>query len=197
MKIKVCGMTRQSDAELACELGAWAVGFIFAPKSPRCVTLEAASLIAQALPKKVERVGVFVNAPLELIQEARKIVGLTIVQLHGNETPEEVAAVGGRVIKAVRAGLDSDIRALAKYKVEAFLLDGPRSGMACDWKLAQSAKKHGDVILAGGLNKDNILKAVTAVDPFAVDLSSSLESGPGIKDPAKMRAFFAVAGKLK
>ncbi len=198
MKIKVCGITRAADAELACELGAWAVGFIFAPNSPRYITPEKASAIAVMLPKKVERVGVFVNATKEFIDEARALVGLTIVQLHGSETPEEAEAIGGRIIKAVRAGLEADVKALAKFKnIEAFLIDGPRAGIPCDRKLAILAKKYGNVILAGGLTKDNVKKAVTEVAPFAIDLSSSLEVGPGIKDPAKMRAFFKEASALK
>lgn len=197
MKIKVCGITRQADAELACELGAWAVGFIFSKKSPRYITPEKAAEIVAALPKKVEKVGVFVNATAEEIETTKKLVGLTIVQLHGGETPEEATLVGGRLIKAARVGIEADIKALAHYKVEALLIDGPRSGIPCDWRLAAMAKKYGEVILAGGITKDNVKKAVAAVQPFAIDLSSSLEVGPGLKDANKMRAFFKEAGSLK
>jgi len=190
LKIKVCGITRAEDAELACRLGAWAIGFIFAPESPRCLKPEVAAEIAKKIPKHVEKVGVFVDAPVETVKRVRDLVGLTVVQLHGNETPADVDAIGGRVIKAVRAKSKADIDALAKFSVEAFLVDGPGKGAVSDWQLALAAKAHGPVILAGGISAANMAAAIKTVAPFAIDLSSSLESSPGIKDPEKLKELF-------
>lgn len=190
MKVKVCGITRLEDALLACDLGAWAVGFIFAPQSPRYVTPEAAAKIAAALPAGVECVGVFVDSTIEELKQVRASVGLSVVQLHGQEGPEVVANLGGRVIKAIRARSAGDIEGLDKFSVEAFLIDGPRSGRSGDWEAARAAKRFGRLILAGGLHTGNIAEAVASVSPYAVDLSSGLEASPGVKDPAKMKAFF-------
>ena len=190
MKIKVCGITRLEDAELACRLGAWAVGFIFVPESPRCVSADVAARICEKLPKHVEKVGVFADAPVQLIREIRDRVGLTIVQLHGRETAEDARAIGGRIFKAVRAKTAADIDELSRFRVEAFLIDGPGKGALADWELAKRAKALGPVILAGGLTAANRAEAVKAVQPFAIDLSSSLETSPGVKNPEKLKEIF-------
>jgi len=190
VKIKICGLTRLEDAQKACELGAWAVGFIFVPESPRYISPQVAREIVSQLPLTVEKIGVFQDATIETVKKVRESVGLTLVQLHGNESPGDVKDIGGRVIKAVRATSFRQIQELAGFQAEAFLIDGSGKGALANWEWAKTAKQFGPIILAGGLSRQNLTSAVTAVQPYAVDISSSIESEPGVKDHAKMKELF-------
>jgi phosphoribosylanthranilate isomerase len=201
MRVKICGITRKDDAVLAAKLGAWAVGFIFHPQSPRYVTPETATQIADALPDTVERVGVFVDANPADILRTREAVGLTMIQLHGEETADTARAisqvVGGRILRAVRARSAFDIAKLDGYPAEAFLIDGPRAGAKADWALARLAKRLGPVILAGGLDAGNLPAAMREVAPMGIDLSSRLETRPGEKDAEKMKELFAAVKRIE
>lgn len=196
IKIKVCGITKIEDALAAQALGADAIGMVFA-KSPRRVEKEQAREIVQALPPFVHLVGVFVDEEKSVIEDIADFCRLTVLQFHGSESPEYCAGFGRRVIKAFRISQREDIERLKPYqgKVSAFLLDtyhpmfAGGTGQAFDWDMAKEAGKIGPIILAGGLNPDNIEAAIRAVKPYAVDVSSGVEMTPGKKDHDKMRLF--------
>jgi phosphoribosylanthranilate isomerase len=198
-KIKFCGITRPSDAELAVAAGGWAVGLIFWPRSPRRCELDAAAEIAAALKRRAEVVGVFVNATLDEIAEHAEQLGLTMLQLHGDEGPsfcaEAARRTGCRVIKAVRVRSGADIQALASFHTDFHLLDSYSAGVpggtggTFAWEMARGHRGGVPVILSGGLNPDNVADAIATVRPFAVDVASGVELAPGIKDPEKLEAF--------
>jgi phosphoribosylanthranilate isomerase len=200
-RVKVCGITRHEDAELAAELGAWALGLVLWPQSPRAADPAAAAAIAAALRRRVELVGVFVNATLEEIAHAADELHLTHVQLHGDEGPAFCAEAGRRtgakVIKAIRVASAADFQDVERYHTDFHLLDtavrGLRggSGRTWDWALAGMRRRRVPAILSGGLNPDNVAAGIAAVEPFAVDVSSWVEASPGVKDHAKLRAFMA------
>jgi phosphoribosylanthranilate isomerase len=197
VKIKVCGITCFEDALGAVELGAWAVGFVFHPESPRQVSPQKAAEIIGALPASVVKVGVFVDAPLEKLQAIQKATGITSVQLHGSEDARYAQGVSLPVIKAVRPRTERDLSSLKEFtNVSAWLVDAwdpvlpGGTGKLASWELARRAKVFGPVILAGGLTAENVAQAIDAVQPLALDVSSGLESTPGKKDPLKMKAFF-------
>ncbi len=202
VKVKICGMTRMEDALQAVEYGADAVGFIFHKKSPRSVSMSTAKRIVAALPPFIEAVGVFVNEPADRIQRVVESCGLSAVQLHGEETPAFCRRMQRKVIKAVRIKDEQSLNGLSHYKVSAFLLDTfseqqhGGTGTVFDWKLALQGKKYGPVILAGGLDAANVSKAVAQVQPYGVDVCSGVEKSPGIKNPAKMKAFIKAAKGL-
>jgi phosphoribosylanthranilate isomerase len=199
VRVKICGITNVADALMAASAGAHALGFVFAP-SPRQVTPEQAAEIIAALPPFVQTVGVFVNQDVEAVLSR---CPLDAVQFHGEETPQQVAAVHGvRRIKAFRVATSEDLEPLARYRdaVEAFLLDARVSGIAggsgqtFPWSLARSARSAGrPVILAGGLTPENVVCAMAVGHPDAVDVSSHVESAPGRKDPERVRRFIAAA----
>jgi phosphoribosylanthranilate isomerase len=205
-KVKICGITSLPDAELAVELGAWAIGMIFYDGSPRKCALEEAQRITAALQRKVELCGVFVNDPLERVVKTSEDLGLTIVQLHGDEGPafcgEVPRRTGARVIKAAQVSGPGDVRDLERYHVDFHLLDaraqapekqGLRGGTGETFDWALLAERHSKVplILSGGLNAENVDEAIARAQPFAVDSASGTERAPGKKDEAKLRAFFA------
>jgi phosphoribosylanthranilate isomerase len=258
--VKVCGVTRAEDARLAAALGASAVGFVFWRRSPRALPVEAAAAIVRELPPFVAAVGVFVNQPIAEVMETARRVPLDIVQLHGDEPPEYVAAVPGRILKAVPAaridrareawasprGAARPVRAFGtgdratatgaangdgvaqpgdgdasgqEAPVEAGVPGPPKegdtagalgwpprvvplvdaadpvrrggTGRTADWELARRLASVRPVVLAGGLDADNVCRAVERVRPWAVDVSSGVEARPGVKDPDRLRAFFA------
>jgi phosphoribosylanthranilate isomerase len=204
-RVKLCGMTRPEDAELAADLGAWAIGFNLWPGSKRLADPAVAAGIARALRRRVELVGVFVNPTLDEVVHAAEGMGLTHVQLHGDEGPAFCTAVaertGARVIKAVGVASGADIRAVERFHTDFHMLDAPAgkafggTGRTWDWGLAAQRRSQVPVILAGGLDPGNVADAIAAVRPWAVDVASGIESAPGVKDPAKMEAFMAaVAG---
>jgi phosphoribosylanthranilate isomerase len=201
-RIKFCGITRPEDAAAAVAVGASAVGMVFVPGTPRFVTLERAREIAATIPPFVSRVGLFVDAPEATILEAIAFVGIDTVQLHGAETPEFAQSIRMegrvRVIKAFRirdaASLDA-VHAHASA-ADAWLLDAyvegaaGGTGMQFDWSLAHRIKAlPKPVIIAGGLKPENVAEAIRLFRPYAVDVSSGVEAGPGIKDGAKLAAF--------
>jgi len=201
--VKICGLTRKRDAALAVKLGAWALGVIFAPESPRLVDVEKAAGILAAAPAGVERIGVFINAAAGEITAKVESCGLTAVQLHGDESPEfcrEVRRLAGvRVIKAIRVGNAESLNGVVRFDTDYLLLDtyhpGRRggTGQVFDWNLAAALSEElrtGRLILSGGLNPDNIVEAARAVEPFAFDVSSGVESAAGIKDRARLRRLF-------
>jgi phosphoribosylanthranilate isomerase len=202
-KVKVCGITRLEDAELATELGAWALGFILWERSPRAVDPAVAAGISRAMRRKAELVGVFVNASLEEIAHAADALHLTHVQLHGDEGPafaNEVARrTGCKVIKAARIASGADLQALERYRTDFHLLDtrveGKQggSGQSWDWELAAHRRSKVPAILSGGLTAENVAAGIAAVKPYAVDVASGVEASPGIKDPEKVEAFLAAA----
>lgn len=205
-RVKICGLTRLDDAELAVELGAWALGMIFYEPSPRRCSLEQAGRICGALRRRVELCGVFVNASLERIVHTAEELGLTMVQLHGDEGPSFCAEVGrrtgARVTKAAQVADAGDIRDLERFHVDFHLLDAKSSkpagaslrggtGETFDWTLIAARRSQTPLILGGGLTPENVAEALALVRPFAVDTASGTEAAPGRKDPAKLRAFFA------
>jgi phosphoribosylanthranilate isomerase len=202
-RVKLCGTTRLEDAELAVELGAWAIGFILWPHSKRHVEPGVAAGIARAVRRRVETVGVFVNQPLDEVEAAADAIGLTHVQLHGDEGPAFCAAVrertGCRVIKALRIASAADLRDAARYHTDYHLLDssvrGLRggSGQTWDWELAAQRRSDVPVILSGGLTPENVADGIAAVRPYAVDVASGVEASPGVRDPAKAEAFVRAA----
>jgi phosphoribosylanthranilate isomerase len=197
-KVKICGITNLADAQTAIEAGADALGFNFYDKSPRIVTIQQAAAISKQLPPFVMRVGVFVNAPEDFVLRAISEGGLTMLQFHGDEPPEFCAQFGLMSMKAFRIRDEKSLEELPNYQTDAYLLDAfsPEArggtGEKFNWDLAVAAQKFGKpVFLAGGLTPENVAAAVKQVKPFGVDVSSGVESAPGKKDAAKVRAFIA------
>lgn len=214
-RIKFCGVTREADAELAVSLGAWAVGMILWAPSPRAVDLERAAVLGALLKRRTEIVGVFVNQTLEEVVGAADVAGLTMLQFHGQEGPafcaEAARRTGCRVIKAARVHSGSDIQELAPFHTDFHLLDSYTRGVpggtgeTFAWELAASHRRIAPprgrgqrvpMILSGGLTPENVAEAITRVNPFAVDVASGVESAPGVKDHARMRAFAEAVAAL-
>jgi phosphoribosylanthranilate isomerase len=204
-KIKICGVTRADDATAVVAAGVDFIGVNFWPNSKRYVPRERAPAVTDAARAAgtVQVVGVFVNARIEDIAAIAREVALDAVQLHGDETPQDVAAIaqdtGCAIWKAVAVGRRSDLDRLDAWPVHAILLDTPTagrggSGRVFDWRLAHDARRAYPTrrfVLAGGLAPDNVRAAIDAVSPWAVDVASGIESTPGVKDPAKLAAFIA------
>lgn len=205
MKIKICGITNTEDAQNAVSLGADALGFIFHKSSPRYVSVEKAEEISLFLPPFISLVGVFVNHELAEIQEIADRCKLNLIQLHGDETPDFCLKMPRRVIKAFRVSDLEDIEPIPKYKgmVSGILLDTRvkdiegGTGKTFDWGLATKAKENDiPLVLAGGINEANLNKAVQIVNPYAIDVSSSIESEPGKKDYNKMNSIIELAHSI-
>jgi len=202
VKVKICGVTRVADALVAAEAGADLIGLMFYERSPRCVALSQAAEISRALPPHVLRVGVFVNPEPDEVFQAMQRCGLTMLQFHGHEPPEFCVQFGLMTMKAFRVRDAASLDALPSYPTDAWLLDAwspaalGGTGERFNWELALAAKSHGrPIFLAGGLTPENVAAAVRQVQPFGVDVSSGVESAPGLKDTAKVRAFItAVKG---
>lgn len=196
VRIKICGITRVEDALLAAELGAHAIGFVFHPGSPRAVTPETAARITAHLPGFISVVGLFVNASPANIREAIQTVPLDLLQFHGDETPEACTGHGRRFIKAVRMAPGVDlVKCAADFHQSAGLLLDAHvtgtwggTGQRFDWARVPQGLAQ-PMILSGGLGPDNVAEGIRAVRPVAVDVSSGVESAPGIKDPDKLKAF--------
>ncbi len=199
IKIKICGITNIEDAATAVELGADALGFIFYSGSKRFVDPAAARDIILKLPPFITSVGVFVNQDLDEIKRILDITGVNTVQLHGDESPEfcgsVTASVPAKVIKAIRVKDSLDAGSLAQYPVQAILLDTYSdaeyggTGKSFDWGILKDIDIEQKVILSGGLSPDNVAQAVEAVKPYAVDVNSGVEAGPGKKDHEKLKKF--------
>ena len=196
VRVKICGISDPGAALAAAEAGADAIGLIFAP-SRRRVTVPRAAEIARALPPFVTKVGVFVDETRDGIEETAAAVGLEMVQLHGNETPEFAASLRLPVLKVIRVKDAPSPALLGAYRVSAFLLDtfdadAPGgTGRTFDWGLAADASGRYRVIISGGLRPDNVIEAIERVCPYGVDVSSGVETG-GAKDHAKIREFVRV-----
>jgi phosphoribosylanthranilate isomerase len=197
MVLKICGITRLVDAEVAIAHGATSLGFVFWSKSPRAVQPAAAAAIVAALPNGIDVVGVFVNASMTTVDAIASGVGLTMVQLHGDERPEDAATLQWPVVRAVPQGSVANCDAWPAHTV--FLLDAADrerrggTGQTVDWPRAGALALRRRVILAGGLTPDNVGEAIRIVRPYGVDVSSGVEVSPGVKDPGKVAAFLANA----
>ena len=198
-RVKVCGLTREIDARAAVRAGADALGVILAPGHLRSVTLKQAAKVFAKVPPTVVRVGVFVDAPLEDVSKAVEVLELNEVQLHGSEGPMYCASVAVPVVKTFRVGPGFDPDRMLPYNgaVAAVLLDtlvegaAGGSGKSFDWNLALEVPDIAPVCLAGGLRPENVREAVRRLRPAGVDVSSGVESAPGIKDEAKIERFIA------
>jgi phosphoribosylanthranilate isomerase len=200
-RIKFCGITGLDDAKRAVEAGAWALGVILFPGSPRRCALPDAERIAATVRRQAEVCGVFVNAPLDEVAAVVDGAGLTMVQLHGDEGPAYCAEVarrtGAKVVKAARVRTGADIAAIERFHTDLHMLDAHQpgrrggTGETFDWELVRQRRTDVPFILSGGLNPDNVAAAIAATDPYAVDTASGTEARPGVKDPEKLRAFAA------
>ena len=196
LQVKVCGITRIEDALAAVSAGADLIGLNFWSGTPRCVSVERACEIAEAVRGRVEIVALFVDAARQEILETAEAVGVRTVQLHGDLTADRVRDLGGlRVICGIRVGGQGDLARLPELPGYAYLLDARVEGMhggtgrTINWELARSATQYGRILLAGGLGPDNVCEAVRTARPWGVDVASGVEVSPGIKDAAKVERF--------
>jgi phosphoribosylanthranilate isomerase len=196
LPVKICGLTCLDDAALAWELGASALGFIFHPASPRYITPDEAARIRRQLPRGAYTVGVFVNEDPDRVNTVAGLVGLDAVQLHGTEGPDTCRAIRVPVIKTLRAEDAGRLDDFAAGRPAAFLMDTSDpvllggTGRPADWNVARRLAGQTRLILAGGLSPANILQAAASVHPDGLDVNSGVESAPGRKDPARLRALF-------
>jgi len=194
-RVKMCGITRTEDALVAVAEGAHALGFIFVQSSPRYITPDRASAIIRSLPPYVSTVGVFVNASRGQILTAMQVSRVSAIQLHGDETPDQVLGFPCSVTKAFRVTEKFDPALMEDYDVAAFLLDAYSplayggTGRTFDWDVARQAAGVRPVILSGGLTAENVGEAIHVANPYAVDVASGIELSPGVKDPSKVRMF--------
>lgn len=203
IKVKICGLTNLDDALAAVEAGADAVGFLFYRKSPRYIDPHTAGAIIKALPPFVLPVGVFVNESVERVRDTLDACGLAMAQLHGDESSAYCEQVGRPLLKALRVKDRVSALAVAEYRgragVRGFVLDACSdhayggTGTLADWSLAAEIATTCRILLAGGLTPENVADAITAVRPYGVDVSSGVESSPGKKDHARLRAFVQAA----
>jgi phosphoribosylanthranilate isomerase len=204
--VKICGITNLRDAELAVQLGAWALGMIFYEDSPRRCAPEQAQAIVAALRRKAEMCGVFVNAPLDHVVAESDRLGLSMLQFSGDEGPafcaEAARRTGARVVKAAQIEAAGDVRDVERFHVDFHLLDARAkrpskrslrggTGETFDWTLARAHRSKVPLIVSGGLSSDNVANAIAQTRPYAVDTASGTEAAPGRKDPERLRAFFA------
>ena len=195
-RIKICGVTCVADGVAAAEAGVDMIGLMFYERSPRHVSLATATEISRAVSPFIVKVGVFVNPDEDTVMRAIGECGVTLLQFHGEETPEFCTQFGAMSMKALRVRDAASLDVLPNYATDAYLLDAYSpdahggTGAKFNWDLAIEAKKQGKpIFLAGGLTADNVAEAVHKVQPFGVDVSSGVESSPGKKDHSKVRAF--------
>ena len=203
VKVKICGVTNLDDALSSIRFGADALGFNFYPKSPRYMAPEAAASIIKQLPPFVVKVGVFVNEKYDLVRDVIQRTQIQSVQFHGDEEPEFCDRFGMNVIKAFRAGEKPE--RISRYKsLSGILIDSPRegyyggTGKSFDWKLMKEYRSlEKPVILSGGLSADNVIEAIEAVHPYAVDACSRLEKSPGVKEHGLLKLFITRVKEAK
>jgi len=200
MKIKVCGLTRPEDVVFLNGLSVDYAGFIFVPSSPRCLNLPAAEELVPLLREGIRKVGVFMDDDFSRVAEIARVLSLDLLQFHGAETPGYCARFEIPYFKTIRVRGRIDESSLRGYRPEAFLLDtfAPRqhggTGKTFDWSIAREVGDRGRrVLLAGGLNPDNIGRAISEAAPWGVDVSSGVEASPGVKDHARLTAFISAA----
>ena len=198
--VKICGITNLADGLAAAEAGADALGFVFYEQSPRYIGVEAAAGLIRQLPPLVMKVGVFVNAPEDLVVRAARECGLNLLQFHGEESPEYCLGFGLMSMKAFRIRDEASLQAVRDYPTDAWLFDTYAAGKiggtgaTFNWDLALQARGWGrPIFLAGGLTPENVAEAVRRARPYGVDVSSGVEAAPGRKDPARVRAFVQAA----
>ena len=199
MKVKICGITNLEDALAAAEYGADAVGFVFAPESPRYVSPGTVRKIISALPPFIVTVAVFTEGSERDFRSALDECGVDLIQFHGPTPPEVVHLFSNRAIKAIRVRDVKSLDEMSYYPVRAILLDSYHektlggSGVAFNWEIAKRAQKFGRIILAGGLTSENVAEAVARVRPYGVDISSGVEIKKGKKDFEKLKRFIHTA----
>ena len=199
---KICGITNLDDANFAVENGASAIGFIFYEKSPRTISINNAKSISKHLPKTIARVGVFVNHEKDFIHEAISEVPLDMIQLHSDETPDFCNQFDVPILKALRIKNEASLSVMDQYDVAVFLLDTfsndqyGGTGETFDWSVLNRKFKT-PIILSGGLNPKNIIDAIDAINPSAVDVNSGVESFPGKKDYNKLKSLFKNLNKTQ
>lgn len=198
-EVKICGITNREDALFTAELGVSALGFIFYPPSPRYIKQEDARKIISVLPNEVVKVGVFVNEKVDEIKRVTNQCALDIIQLQGDESPAYCRKLSAfRVIKGIELKNDDDLNRALDYDVAAILVDSRHAGLyggtgrKANWQLAEHLKHKIPLILAGGLNEDNISRAIKEVAPHALDICSGVEAVPGKKDHAKLTRIFDI-----
>jgi phosphoribosylanthranilate isomerase len=202
MKVKICGITNIDDALYAEELGADALGFIFVKSSSRYIAPKAARKIIQELPPFVVPVGIFADMAYNDILEIIDQTSIGCVQLHGEETPKQLVKYPVPVYKSFRVDSNFNPEILRRYKGSAYLLDTKIHGelggtsQTFDWEIAIKAKEYGRIILAGGLNPENVLEAIQKIQPYAIDVNSGVESAPGKKDKNKLEQLFKTIRSL-
>ncbi len=195
LKVKICGITRLEDAINAAESGADALGFVFYRKSPRYIEPDAAASIINKLPPFVTPVALFVNESKNKVWDVLNTTGINVLQFHGDEMPDYVSSFEQRVIKAIRVKDEASLQAASDFDVNAFLLDAwspdlyGGTGKKFDWEVMRQAGTMKRFILAGGLTPENVALAVGMIKPYGVDVSSGVESSPGVKDHEKVRRF--------
>ncbi|MBF0160085.1 MAG: phosphoribosylanthranilate isomerase [Magnetococcales bacterium] len=202
-RLKICGISQRVDAYTAIDAGADALGLVFHPSSPRFIAPEQAAALTAALPPFVALVGLFVNRPVAEMVEVARLCRLDTLQLHGDESPDHCLALrqqtGCRLIKAIRVAGPDDLADVERYPVDALLFDARVSGsfggtgQCFDWSIltGSTATLHHRWILAGGLTPDNVADAIRQTRPYAVDVSSGVESAPGQKDADRIKRFAA------
>jgi phosphoribosylanthranilate isomerase len=200
VRVKICGITSLDDAMAAADAGADALGFNFWPKSKRYISPARAAKIIEKLPVFVSAVGLFVNAKREEIERDIRRSGISLIQLHGDESPRFCRAFSVPVLKAIPIQSPDSVKLLSRYPVSGFVLDTPSdgyggSGTAFNWQWVRGAARKHTVLLAGGLNPHNVADAVRRVRPYGVDVASGVESSPGKKDHRAVRRF-VVSAKL-
>ena len=204
-KVKLCGIKTLNDALAAIEVGTDFLGFNFYPKSARFVAKQTCAEITSVLKKKhphIKLVGVFVNSSVEEVKDLLNICSLDLAQLHGDETPEMLKALNGKAFKAFR-GIPQSMDGFARHDAPALLVDASvkgaygGTGVTADWNGAAELAKHYPLLLAGGLNPENVAEALRQVKPWGVDVASGVESAPGEKDASKMKAFVKAVKRLE
>ena len=202
MKIKICGITNSNDALACAAAGVDMIGLNFCEQSPRYIRPDQARTIARTLPLSIQAVGIFVDTPVEEIRRVARDVGLRVVQLHGSESPEMCAELARdfEIIKALQIGGGFGAQRASAYPMCTILLDtynervAGGAGDVGDWELARATKKFASrLILAGGLSPENVTQAIATVEPDGVDVCSSVESAPGVKDPGRIQQFVDAA----
>lgn len=200
IRVKICGITSREDAWAAVEAGADALGFIFVKGTPRWIEPEAAAAIAAEIGPFIATVGVFLDRPVEEVEEIAGECGLSLAQLHGSESPEDCERLRLPFVKSIRVQREGDLAALSRYaRARAFLLDTydadrpGGTGRTFPWEIAAKAAREKRIVLSGGLTPDNVAQAVLQVRPYAVDVSSGVETSPGRKDHRKVREFIGQA----